>query len=198
MTQSVSLAWVSLLRLLITRCLTSPGCRLPGDVKSPSQLWDLLEQEKSAQSNVPVNRFDISRWYHPDAKRHGSIASMGGYFLSHDDSFKAFDPSFFGINPLEAASMDPQQRKLLEVVYEALESAGATLKHVSGSQTACYVGAFTTDMGRILSRDLEHYADYASTGTDMTVLSNRINYVFNLKGPRCVAFPYANSSLSVL
>lgn len=109
---------------------------------------------------------------------------MGGYFLSHDDSFRAFDPSFFGINPLEAASMDPQQRKLLEVVYEALESSGTTLQDVSGSQTACYVGAFTHDMDRIQSRDLEHYPDYASTGTDMTVLSNRINYVYNLKGPR--------------
>ncbi len=82
--------------------------------------------------------------------------------------------------------MDPQQRKLLEVVYEALESAGTTLQDVSGSQTACYVGAFTHDMNRILSRDIEHSPEYASTGTDMTILSNRVNYVFNLKGPRSV------------
>jgi acyl transferase domain-containing protein len=109
---------------------------------------------------------------------------MGGYFLSHDDSFRAFDPSFFGINPLEAATMDPQQRKFLEVVYEALESSGNTLKDVSGSQTACYVGAFTHDMDRMLSRDLERHPEYVSTGTDMTILSNRINYVFNLRGPR--------------
>ena len=198
MIQFASLAWVSLLLLSTRRRLTRAGCRLPGDVKSPSQLWDLLEQEKSAQSDVPTNRFDISKWYHPNAKRHGSVASMGGYFLSHDDSFRAFDPSFFGINPLEAATMDPQQRKLLEVVYEALDSAGTTLRDVSGSQTACYVGAFTNDMGRILSRDLEYYPDYAATGTDLTILSNRINYVFNLKGPRLVILMLAKPSSNSL
>ena len=80
--------------------------------------------------------------------------------------------------------MDPQQRKLLEVVYEALESAGTTLEDISGSQTACYVGAFTRDMSRTLSRDMEHFPAYTWTGTDLTILSNRVNYVFNLKGPR--------------
>jgi acyl transferase domain-containing protein len=147
-------------------------------------LWDLLDAGRSAQSDVPKNRFDINNWYHPDPKRKGTIASMGGYFLSHDDSYRNFDPSFFGINPLEAASMDPQQRKLLEVVYETFESAGATLDELSGSLTACYVGAFTADFNQTLRTDTEEYFPYQSTGSDMTVLSNRINYVFNLKGPR--------------
>ena len=109
---------------------------------------------------------------------------MGGYFLSHDESYRNFDPAFFQINPLEAASMDPQQRKLLEVVYETFESAGVTLDQLSGSQTACYVGAFTADFNGTLTKDTEDYFPYVSTGSDMTILSNRINYVFNLKGPR--------------
>ena len=115
--------------------------------------------------------------------------SRGGYFLSHGDSYRNFDPSFFGIHPLEAASMDPQQRKLLEVVHETFESAGTTLNQVSGSQTACYIGAFTHDFGRILSRDTEEYYPYSHTGSDMTILSNRISYVFNLKGPRWEVHP---------
>jgi acyl transferase domain-containing protein len=80
--------------------------------------------------------------------------------------------------------MDPQQRKLLEVVYEAFESAGATLDEVAGSQTACYIGAFTADYNKILHRDTERLRPYEATGTDMTILSNRINYVFDLRGPR--------------
>jgi acyl transferase domain-containing protein len=80
--------------------------------------------------------------------------------------------------------MDPQQRKLLEVVYETFESAGVTLEQMSGSQTACYVGSFTADFVKTLTREPERYWPYQSTGTDMTILSNRINYVFNLKGPR--------------
>jgi Beta-ketoacyl synthase, N-terminal domain len=139
------------------------GCRLPGQVTSPSKLWELLENGRSAQSKVPKNRFNVDSWYHPDPHRKGSAASKGGYFLSHDDEFRNFDPFFFGINPLEAASLDPQQRKLLEVVYEAFESAGATLKQVSGSLTACYVGAYTIDYGRTLAKDCENPVPYSHT-----------------------------------
>lgn len=159
---------------------------MPGDIKCPSDLWNLLEARQSAQSKVPANRFSIDNWYHPDVNRKGGINATGGYFLSQDDSFRDFEPSFFGINPLEAASMDPQQRKLLEVVFETFESAGVTLDQVSGSQTACYVGAFTTDFFKTLSKDVEQQFPYLATGSDMTILSNRINYVFDLKGPRHV------------
>ena len=104
--------------------------------------------------------------------------------MDHGDDWRNFDPSFFGIHPLEASTLDPQQRKLLEVVYETFESAGVTLDQASGSQTACYVGAFTNDFGKTLDREPEQYWPYQHTGTDRTVLSNRVNYVFNLKGPR--------------
>ena len=95
-------------------CLTA--CRLPGEIVSPSKLWDLLVQERSAQSDIPHNRFNVNAWYHPEKSRPGSINTRGGFILSGDESFRQFDASFFGINPKEAASMDPQQRKLLEVV----------------------------------------------------------------------------------
>lgn len=96
------------------------------------------------------------------------------------------DESFFGIHPAEARTLAPQQRKLLEVVYETFESAGLRLDDVSGSQTACYVGAFTNDYLDAAEREFEYFAPYSTTGADLTVLSNRINYVFNLKGPRSV------------
>lgn len=139
------------------------ACRLPGDASSPSKLWDLLEARKSAQSDVPKNRFNVDTWYHPDAHRSGSVNTRGGYFLGHDDGFRNFDPSFFGINPAEVVSMDPQQRKLLEVVHEAFESAGAHLDDLSGSSTACYVGNFTWDMGQMQARDFENGVPYHMT-----------------------------------
>ncbi|GAB1196570.1 hypothetical protein APSETT444_005842 [Aspergillus pseudonomiae] len=174
------------------------ACRLPGDVVSPSKLWDLLVQERSAQSEVPANRFNVDSWYHPDKQRPGSITTRGGYFLSQDDSFRQFDPSFFGINPKEAASMDPQQRKLLEVVYESFEAAGARLEDVSGSKTACYVGNFTWDIGQMQARDINHGAPYHMTGGGLTILSNRINYVFNLKGPSMTIDTACSSTMYAL
>ena len=144
----------------------STACRLPGEVTSPSKLWDLLVEGRSGQSDVPRNRFNVDSWYHPDKMRPGSISTRGGYFLGEDDSYRQFDPFFFGINPKEAASMDPQQRKLLEVVYESFEAAGARLEDVSGSKTACYVGNFTWDVGQMQARDINHGAPYHMTVCD--------------------------------
>jgi len=157
-----------------------------------------MREGKSAQSDVPNNRFDLEAWYHPDSNRPGSISTRGGYYLSHDESFRQFDPSFFGISPLEAASMDPQQKKLCEVVYESFESAGATLEELSGSKTSCYVGCFTHDVASMNSREVEYGVPYQMTGSDMTILSNRINYVFNLKGPSLTIDTACSSSLYAL
>ncbi|KAI4719803.1 ketoacyl-synt-domain-containing protein [Aureobasidium sp. EXF-10727] len=177
----------------------SKGCRLPGESYTPSNLWDnLLKDGKSAWSELPKGRFNLDAWYHPDGSRPGSVHTRGGYFLSHDEHLRQFDPSFFGISPLEAASMDPQQRKLLEVVYESFENAGATLEEVSGSKTSCFIGCFTNDMHRMTSRDFEYGAPYEMTGSDMTILSNRINYVFDLKGPSMTVDTACSSSLYAL
>lgn len=141
----------------------STACRLPGDISSPSELWSFLSQEKSAQSDFPKNRLNIDSWYNADGQKPGSIFTKGGYFLSENDSFREFDPSFFGISPLEARSMDPQQRKLLEVVYESFESAGLGLQDVSGSNTGCFVGNFTWDIGQMQARDVDFGAPYQMT-----------------------------------
>jgi acyl transferase domain-containing protein len=112
---------------------------------------------------VPPNRLNIDARYHPDSQRPGGVSAKGGYFISQDDSFLAFDPSFFGINPKEAATMDPQQRKLLEVVYECFESASVTQDQVSGLQTGCYVGYFTLDSRPVQGRYFDFGAPYQVT-----------------------------------
>ncbi|KIX10093.1 uncharacterized protein Z518_01174 [Rhinocladiella mackenziei CBS 650.93] len=170
------------------------GCRLPGGVNSASKLWDFLRDGKSGQCKVPPDRFNVDAFYHPKGLgRPGSMHTVGGYFLQEDP--RDFEPEFFGINPLEATQMDPQQRKLLEVVFEAFESAGATLEDVSGANIGCYVGNFTYDFQVMQSRDAEYLHRYSATGMGATILGNRISHTFNLKGPSLVLDTACSSSL---
>ena len=159
------------------------ACRLPGDANSPRQLWDMLVQGRSGQCDIPQSRFNVEAFHHPDGlSRPGSMSTTGGYFLKED--IRDFENSFFGINNREATYMDPQQRKLLEVVYECFENAGAPLHELSGSNTGCYVGNFTVDYQTMQTRDSEYLHRYSATGMGTTILGNRISHVFDLRGPR--------------
>ncbi|KAI0021210.1 polyketide synthase [Xylariomycetidae sp. FL0641] len=172
------------------------GCRLPGSVASPSDLWSLLIENRSGQCAVPSSRWNVDGFYHPDAERPGSINSTGGYFLQED--VRAFDNAFFGIHNLEALYMDAQQRKLLEVVYEAFESGGAPLSKVQGSRTGVYVGNFTNDYMIMQYKDPEGFSRYSATGSGPTVLANRITHAFDLRGPSVVLDTACSSSMYAL
>ena len=120
----------------------------------------------------------------------------GGYFLEED--IRQFDNSFFGINNLEATYMDPQQRNLLEVVYECFESAGVRLEDLSSSNVGCYVGDFVNDFLVMQAKDDESFHRYSPTGKGRTVLSNRISHVFDLHGPSLTLDTACSSSLYCL
>ncbi|OJJ78181.1 hypothetical protein ASPBRDRAFT_37382 [Aspergillus brasiliensis CBS 101740] len=174
------------------------GCRLPGGVDSSSRFWEMLCQGRSGQCEVPQDRFGVEAFYHPRGlDRPGSMNMRGGYFLQ-DQDVREFDNEFFGINNLEATYMDPQQRKLLEVVFESMEDAGVTLEAASGSNTGCYVGNFTMDFQIMQARDPEYFNRYSATGMGTTILSNRISHAFNLKGPSLVLDTACSSSLYCL
>lgn len=99
---------------------------------------------------------------------------------------RQFENSFFGINNVEATYMDPQQRKLLEIVYECLENAGCPLKDIRGSNTGVFAGSFTLDYWMMQTREPDYLGRYHATGMGTTILSNRISHAFDLVGPRCV------------
>ncbi|CAI7646256.1 unnamed protein product [Penicillium discolor] len=158
------------------------ACRLPGKVGSPSALWDLLLRKGAGNTmRVPESRFNIDAHLHKNGERPGSMNVGGGYFL--DGRAENFDPTFFNMTPVEAMWLDPQQRKILEVCYEALESAGLTLEQVSGTNTGAFIGSFTADYQQMTFRDPDFRHSYAATGVDPGIISNRVGNVFDLNGP---------------
>ncbi|KGO37540.1 Acyl transferase/acyl hydrolase/lysophospholipase [Penicillium expansum] len=157
------------------------SCRFPGDATNPDKLWKLVAEKQAAWSEIPKDRMNVDAFYHPDAERAGNMNARGGHFLKQD--LGAFDASFFSISPTEAKSMDPQQRLLLETVYEAMESGGMTLEDVANTMTSCYVGCFSHDYYDMGDRDAEIAPIHSSTGNSSSILSNRISYFYNLKGP---------------
>ncbi|KAL8790242.1 MAG: hypothetical protein Q9195_006465 [Heterodermia aff. obscurata] len=172
------------------------GCRWPGACNQPAELWDLLEKQRDAYSDFPAERINVDAFYHEKRDRPGSFYTRGGCFLQSDP--RNFDHTFFGINPQEATSIDPAQRKLLEAVYEAFESAGAPLEKISGSRTGCFVGNFNYDHQLMQYRDAEYPEPYAITGGGITILSNRITYAFNLSGPSLTMDTACSSSMYAL
>ncbi|KAL8656993.1 MAG: hypothetical protein Q9226_002364 [Calogaya cf. arnoldii] len=172
------------------------ACRWPGDASNTSKLWDLLEQKRSGYTQFEDNKLHLEGFYHPNQHRPGSIYTKGGYFLKEDP--KLFDHSFFGITPVEAMTMDPAQRKLLEVTYEAFENAGESWDSFSGSNTGVFVGNFNYDHQLAQIRDADHPLPYVTTGGGITILSNRLNYVFNLHGPSMTLDTACSSSMYAL
>lgn len=157
------------------------ACRLPGSVYNTDDLWELLSSKKNAWSAVPAERFNEDAFYHPNPDNPGTTNHRGGHFISQDVA--TFDASFFGISPIEASAIDPQQRILLETTYEAFEDAGIPIENVRGSSTGVFSAVFTRDYDRNISRDPLDIPKYTTTGTGEAIISNRVSYTFDLKGP---------------
>lgn len=148
---------------------------------NPKEFWEFLVQGQSGYADFPPDRLNIDAWHHDDANRMGSFVTRGGYFLDRD--LNEFDHDFFNISAVEASTMDPAQKQLLEVAYEACEAAGVSQEQLSGSMTGVYVGNFCPEQSLAGLKDMESMTPYTATGTCTTMLSNRINYVLDLKGP---------------
>ena len=181
----------------MTDAYVSIACRLPGAVDSPSALWKLLEEQRSGQCDVPESRFNIDAFYQPGSSEvPGGMNMKGGYFIKED--IREFDNEFFGILSAEATYMDPQQRKLLEVVFESFESAGVSLDQISGSDTGTYVCNFSSDFITMQTKDPEYMDRYSATGMGATILGNRVSHTFNMLGPSQVIDTACSSSLYCL
>lgn len=156
------------------------GCRFPGGVNNPEVFWKLMKEEIDATTDIPKDRWDIQTFYDPDKSKSGKAYTCHGGFL---ERVNEFDAQFFGISPREAAYLDPQQRLLLEIVWEAFEDAGIDPQTLEGSNTGVYIGAFTLDYKLIQLKYFDLVDTHTATGAMMTMVSNRISYIFDLRGP---------------
>ncbi|RYP81233.1 hypothetical protein DL769_002063 [Monosporascus sp. CRB-8-3] len=170
------------------------ACRFPGGADSPSKLWELLKDPKDILSEFPPDRLNLWSFYHQNGEHHGSTDVQNKSYLLSED-IRLFDSSFFRISPSEADCMDPQQRMLLETVYEALESAGCSLDQVKASLTSVYAGLMNGDYADIQARDLEMIATHHGIGTHRSILSNRISYFLDIKGASMTIDTACSSSL---
>lgn len=152
------------------------ACRLPDDCHTPHRLWKFLEAGRVAKNTPPLSRYDVKTHYDGSLKNK-TMASPGGMFLQDIDPAD-LDASFFKLSKLEALAMDPQQRQILEVVYEGLENAGVTLDHVNGKDVGCFVASFAVDYADMQHRDPEDRAAAYVVGTGRAMLSNRVRLVF--------------------
>ena len=174
--------------------IVGSGCRFPGGSSSPPSLWKLLHKPHDVLKEIRKDRFDLTGYYHPDGAHHGTTNVRHSYMLN--DDIRLFDAQFFNIKPTEADSMDPQQRLLMETVYESIESAGMTIEGLRGSDTAVYVGVMAVDYQDILMRDVNGLPVYFATGISRSIISNRISYFFDWRGP-CMTIDTACSSSMV-
>lgn len=172
------------------------ACRLPGEVTTPEELWELCSRGRTGWGPVPSGRFSSDAYYHPAPGKRGCINAKGGYFL-HEDTGR-FDAPFFNMTAQEAIALDPQQRLLLECTFEAFESSGMAKEGVAGKDIGVFVGGSFSDYEVNNTRDLDTAPTYQATGCAPAMQSNRLSYYFDLRGPSMTVDTACSSSLVAL
>ncbi|WP_280493211.1 type I polyketide synthase [Nocardia asiatica] len=168
------------------------GCRYPGDVRGPGDLWHLLSTETDAVTEVPAHRWDVGEFFDPDPDAEGKTYTRWGGFV---DGVEDFDAGFFGISAGEARMLDPQQRLLLETSWEALEHAGYPADRLDSSRTGVFVGLMSNDYAERMARADVAPDAWFGTGNLASVASGRLSYFLGVHGPSLTIDTACSSSL---
>ncbi|CAH0050588.1 unnamed protein product [Clonostachys solani] len=176
--------------------IVGTSCRFPGGANSPSKLWQILRDPPDLQKEIPSTKFNQQAFYNKEGSHHGASNVTHSYVL--DEDIGLFDHGFFNLNPKEAESMDPQQRILLETVYEGIEAAGYAMSDLRGSSTGVFVGQMTDDYYDILNKDVQCAPQYTATGSSRAIIANRVSYFFDWRGPSVNVDTACSSSLVAL
>lgn len=173
--------------------IVAVSCRFPG-APDPEAFWEVLSGGVDAIREVPEDRFDIDEFYDPDPDAAGKTYTRFGGFL---DGIDGFDPEFFGISPREAVWIEPQQRLMLETVWEGLERAGYAPSALRGSRTGVFVGVAANEYAHLLSSEsIDKIEPHFITGNALNAISGRVAFALGFEGP-AVAIDTACSSALV-
>ncbi|MFI9402430.1 HAD-IIIC family phosphatase [Nocardia sp. NPDC052316] len=170
--------------------ILSMSCRFPGGADSPEALWRLLDGKGDAITDMPAGRWDIDGLYDPDTSAPGKAYTFRGGYV---DGIDRFDAAFFGIGPREATVMDPQQRMMLQLSWEAIERSGRDPRSLHGSATGVYLGVYST--GYLADPAPEQLNGQVGTGLSPSVASGRISYTLGLHGPAVTLDTACSSSI---
>lgn len=166
------------------------AARYPGAESTP-ELWDLLIEGRDGTGQPPVGRWSEYAGEPTLARLMEEQPLAGGYLKD----LSSFDAEFFGISPVEAANMDPQQRIALELAWRALEDAGLPANQLRGGNVGVYLGTTNNDYAMLIAADPAEAHPYALTGTSSAVIANRISYYFDFRGPSVAVDTACSSSL---
>ena len=167
------------------------ACRFP-DSNSPQEFWELLTESKHAVSEVPSDRWNVEQFYNPDVNVPGKMQTRYAGFIGNIDEF---DAEFFGISPREAAHMDPQQRIMLKLCWEAMEDMGVHPASLKGSRTGVFMGVLWSDYADLLGNRTEEINLHTATGHANNLVANRVSYTFGFQGPSIAIDTACSSSL---
>ncbi|MCP3061223.1 SDR family NAD(P)-dependent oxidoreductase [Myxococcus sp. K38C18041901] len=174
------------------------GCRLPGGIEDADGFWKVLMDGRECIVDIPEGRWDAKKFHDASGRAPGRTYVQRAGLLQQD--LREFEPAFFGITPREANTLDPQQRLMLEVSWEALEDAGLPPSTLAGSRTGVFVGGFMMD-NLILHAspdNRERLDSHSATASTLTMLSNRLSYFYDLRGPSVSLDTACSSSLVAL
>lgn len=178
--------------------LIGSACRFPGGSNTSQVFFNKLLTGQNYVSLVPEDRWSVDKFFNEkDAAGKAYVSS--GHFL-RDYDFRAFDADFFNFSPREVEALDPQQRLLLELSWEAMENAGLDIENMVGSQTGVFVGGFTVDhlLNQFSPSSRQTIGANSAAGATLTMLSNRISYAFDFRGPSLSVDTACSSSMVAL
>ena len=168
-------------------------CRLPG-APDTDALWQMLMNGDVANSVVPSERWDVDH-VHSDQPRPGTMNTRSAHFIDDAD---LFDHEFFGIPPVEAAALDPQQRLVLQSAWRAIEDAGLDPRALAGTDTGVFVGMMASEWGAMNMLDYPNLTPHRGMGSGHAMVANRVSYHLNLTGPSVSVDTACSSSLTAV